>query len=312
MNEPVPPEAKVATVDSAQAEVATSTSSAEPVASFDTRLRTIAERQASLLCVGLDPDIRLFPPVLQRQFARDPAGALVCFNRQIVEATADLVCAYKPNLGFYAQYGVAGMEALRATRALVPAELPVLLDAKVNDVGHTASAYASGYFDAFGCDAVTVSPYLGEDSLRPFLTRQDRGVFVLCRTSNPGAGDLQDLAVSPGGEPLYQVVARRIAAWGAAYGACGAVVGATYPRELGTIRGIAPRATILVPGIGAQGGDLEATVRAGLDVEGYGLLISASRAVLYASRGTDFARAARATATALRADIDRVRAASVA
>lgn len=275
---------------------------------FYERLREAAVRHTTLLCVGLDPDVERFPPELRRHFASDPAGALVRFNREIVDATADLVCAYKPNLGFYAQYGLAGMEALHATRRLIPDDIPVLLDAKVNDVGHTASAYATGYFDSFGFDAVTASPYLGEDSLRPFLERRDRGVFVLCRTSNAGAGDLQDFATGLDGAPLYQVVARRIAAWGKIYGACGAVVGATYPQELAKIRGIAPRAQILVPGIGAQGGDLEATVRAGLDADGFGLLISASRAVLYASNGPDFARAARDAAIALRDAIERVRA----
>lgn len=280
----------------------------EPKRTFYELLRAAAVRQASLLCVGLDPDVGHFPPELRRQFAIDPAGALVRFNREIIEATADLVCAYKPNLGFYAQYGLAGLEALHATRRLIPAGIPVLLDAKVNDIGHTASAYATGYFDSFGFDAVTASPYLGEDSLRPFLERRDRGVFVLCRTSNAGAGDLQDLAAGPDGAPLYRVVAQRIAAWGATYGACGAVVGATYPQELAEIRGIAPLAPILVPGIGAQGGDLEATVRAGLDADGFGLLLSASRAVLYAASGPDFARAARAAAIALRDAIERVRA----
>lgn len=275
---------------------------------FYEMLRAAAGRHASLLCVGLDPDVERFPPELQRLFSTDPSSALVRFNREIIDATADLVCAYKPNLGFYAQYGLAGLEALHATRRLIPDDIPVLLDAKVNDVGHTASAYAAGYFDSFGFDAVTVSPYLGEDSLRPFLERRDRGVFVVCRTSNAGAGDLQDLAAGPSGAPIYQVVAQRIAAWGEAYGACGAVVGATYPQELAEVRGIAPLAPILVPGIGAQGGDLEATVRAGLDADGFGLLVSASRAVLYASNGPDFARAARAAAIALRDAIERVRA----
>lgn len=275
---------------------------------FGERLRAVAERQSSLLCVGLDPDIRLFPPALQARFRSDPATALARFNQEIIAATADLVCAYKPNLAFYAQYGLPGLEALRATRALVPGGIPVLLDAKVNDIGHTASAYATAYFDAFGFDAITASPYLGEDSLRPFLERRDRGVFVVCRTSNPGAGDLQDLPLAPDGAPVYQAVAARIKRWGDRYGFCGAVVGATYPRELAEVRRIAPAAPILVPGIGAQGGDLEATVRAGLDRDGFGLVVSASRAVLYASTGADFALVAREAAMALRDAIDRVRA----
>ncbi|HEX5502520.1 MAG TPA: orotidine-5'-phosphate decarboxylase [Thermomicrobiales bacterium] len=273
------------------------------------RFREAAERNDSLLCVGLDPDVARFPAALRARCADDPAGAIVAFNRAIVEATADLVCAYKPNLGFYAAFGPAGLVALAETRRLIPPAIPALLDAKVNDIGHTAAAYATGYFDAFGFDAVTANPYLGEDALQPFLERRDRGVFVLCRTSNPGSGDLQGLAVAGDeGGPLYETVARRIAAWGERYGGCGAVVGATYPRELAAVRAILPDAPILVPGIGAQGGALAETVRAGLDADGFGLAINASRAVTYASAGADFADAARRAAQELRAAINAERA----
>ena len=280
---------------------------------FAARVDEAARRNDSLLCVGLDPDLARFPEALRRRHADDPAGAIVAFNRAIVEATADLVCAYKPNLAFYAQYGLPGLEALARTRALVPRDVPVILDAKVNDIGHTAAAYATAYFDALGFDAVTASPYLGEDSLWPFLERRDRGVLVVCRTSNPGAGDLQDLLLTDAGRdgepaPLYEVVARRIAAWGARYGACGAVVGATYPREMAVVRAILPRAPLLVPGIGAQGGALEETVRAGLDERGMGLLVSASRGVTYASAADDFADAARRAAIEFRDAINRERA----
>lgn len=279
------------------------------------RFREAAERNDSLLCVGLDPDVARFPATLRARCADDPAGAIVAFTRAIVEATADLVCAYKPNLGFYTAFGPAGLAALAETRRLIPPDIPALLDAKVNDIGHTAAAYAAGYFDAFGFDAVTANPYLGEDALRPFLGRRDRGVFVLCRTSNPGSGDLQGLAVvGEGGTtgPLYETVARRIAAWGARYGGCGAVVGATYPRELAAVRAILPDAPILVPGIGAQGGALAETVRAGLDADGFGLAINASRAVTYASSGDDFADAARRAALDLRAAINTERARALA
>jgi orotidine-5'-phosphate decarboxylase len=274
------------------------------------RFREAAERNDSLLCVGLDPDVARFPAALRARFADDPAGAIVAFNRAIVEATADLVCAYKPNLGFYTAFGPAGLAALAETRRLIPPGIPALLDAKVNDIGHTAAAYATGYFDAFGFDAVTANPYLGEDTLRPFLERRDRGVFVLCRTSNPGSGDLQGLAVAGEGGaagPLYETVARRIAAWGARYGGCGAVVGATYPRELAAVRAILPDAPILVPGIGAQGGALAETVRAGLDADGFGIVVNASRAVTYASAGDDFADAARRAALDLRAALNAER-----
>lgn len=284
---------------------------------FAARVRAAAERNNSLLCVGLDPDLRRFPAALRARFERDPAGALADFNRAIVAETADLVCAYKPNLGFYLAYGLPGLEALHRLREAVPADIPLILDAKVNDIGHTATAYATGYFEQFGVDAVTFSPYLGADSLAPFLARPDRGVLILCRTSNPSAGDLQDLPVAPGetgggGGPLYEAVARQIAAWivqYAAAGAIGAVTGATYPAQLAAVRRILPRAPLLIPGVGEQGGDLAATIRAGLDADGFGAIVNASRSVTYASQGDDFARAARAAATDLCDQIERARAA---
>jgi orotidine-5'-phosphate decarboxylase len=284
--------------------------------SFAARTRAAAERNGSLLCVGLDPDVRRFPASLRSRFERDPAGALTEFNRAIVGTTADLVCAYKPNLGFYMAYGLAGLEALLRTRELIPADIPVILDAKVNDIGHTATAYATGYFEQFCMDVVTFSPYLGTDSLRPFLARRDRGVLVLCRTSNPSAGDMQDLPVaqretSGAPMPLYEAVAHQIAAWIAEFdaaGMIGAVTGATYPEQLAVVRRILPDAPLLIPGVGAQEGDLAATVRAGLDVEGFGAIVNASRSVTYASDGDDYAGAARAAAVALCDAIEQARA----
>lgn len=280
---------------------------------FAARTRAAAERNDSLLCVGLDPDVRRFPPALQARFADDPAGALAEFNRVIIESTADLVCAYKPNLGFYLAYGLAGVEALARTRAAIPAEIPAILDAKVNDIGHTAAAYATAYLDQFGFDAVTVNPYLGADSLRPFLERQGKGILILCRTSNPSAGELQDVTVNAadGPGPLYEAVARQIAAWTdqfAAAGALGAVTGATYPRQLAAVRAILPDAPLLIPGIGEQGGELEATVRAGVDASGRGAIINASRSITYAAAGDDFAAAARAAARTMRDALNRARA----
>ncbi len=282
---------------------------------FAGRVRAAAEHNDSLLCVGLDPDLRSFPPALLDRHGGDPEGAIVAFNRAIVEATADLVCAYKPNLGFYLAYGVAGFAALARTRDLIPRRIPVILDCKVNDIGHTSEAYATGYFDRLGFDAVTANPYLGEDTLAAFFRRRERGLLILCRTSNPGSGDLQNLAVTGGGTganpaPLYEVVARRVAAWIARHdlaGACGVVVGATYPGELAAVRAILPDAPILVPGVGAQGGALAETVRAGVDAEGFGVIVNASRAVTYASAGDDFAEAARRAAVDLRAAIGRER-----
>jgi orotidine-5'-phosphate decarboxylase len=284
------------------------------VQSFAARMRATAERNNSLVCVGLDPNVERFPVAMRERFATDPAGAIADFNRAIIDATADLACAYKPNLGFYMAYGLAGLEALARTREAIPAEVPVILDAKVNDLGSTATAYAAGYFDAFGFDAVTFSPYMGGDSLAPFLTRPGRGVFILCRTSNPGARDLQDLSVSDGDDnapqPLYEAVARRIAAWEEqfdAVGTCGAVTGATYPREIAAIRTLLPNAPLLIPGVGEQGGLVRDAVRAGIDAEGYGALINASRSLTYASSGTDFATAARAATNALREAINEAR-----
>ncbi len=272
---------------------------------FGDRLVAVVERNSSLLCVGLDPDVRRFPLHLQSR-----PNAIIAFNRAIIEATADLVCAFKPNLGFFLAHGEAGIQALVETRRMVPAHIPVILDAKVGDIASTAEAYARAYFDLWGFDAVTAHPFLGGDSLVPWLRYQDRAVFILAKTSNPGGGDLQDLVVGEGSarEPLYLQVAARVARWQEQYGTCGLVVGATYPGQLGEIRQRCPDLPILVPGIGAQSGDLTATLGAGLDAQVSGLLINASRAVLYASNGEDFAEAARGAALHLRDQMNRIRA----
>jgi orotidine-5'-phosphate decarboxylase len=274
-------------------------------AGFFARLEAAARQNKSLLCVGLDPDPERMP-------ARPGAPPdVAAFNRAIIEATADLVCAYKPNLAFYEALGEAGMAALADTLAAVPPHIPTIGDAKRGDVGHTARAYAQAMFDGWGFDAVTVNPYLGGDALAPFLERDDRGVFVLCRTSNPGAAELQDLLVrsgegEAGSRPLFEVVAERARAWNSR-GNVGLVVGATYPEELGRVRELCPQMTFLVPGVGAQGGDLEASLRCGLNERGGGLIISVSRQVAYASREKDFARAARRAAQGLRDQINRER-----
>ena len=288
---------------------------------FFARLEAASRQNNSLVCIGLDPDPERMP-------ARP--GALpdvAAFNRAIIEATADLVCAYKPNLAFYEALGEAGMTALADTLAAVPPRIPTIGDAKRGDVGHTARAYAQALFDGWGFDAVTVNPYLGGDALAPFLEQEDRGVFVLCRTSNPGAAELQDLFVvaegsdsgsvegaprtglpvrQAGARPLFEAVAERARAWNSR-GNVGLVVGATYPEELGRVRELCPQMTFLVPGVGAQGGDLEASVRWGLDARGGGLIIAVSRQVVYASRERDFALAARRAAQGLRDQINRQR-----
>lgn len=264
----------------------------EPMASrhalpFRDKLAEAARRNGSLLCVGLDP-----------QPERLPVDDVLAFTRAVIEATADLVCAFKPQSAFFEALGAGGWRVLQETIAAVPDEIPVILDVKRGDVAHTAAAYAAACFDRLDADAVTLNPYLGGDAVAPFLARPDRGAFILCRTSNPSGADLQRLDV--GGEPLFLRVADLVREWGAAHGNAGLVVGATAPRDLAAVRARCPGLPILVPGIGAQRGDLAAAVRAGLDARGGGVIVSASRSVLYASRGTDFALAARAEARRLR------------
>jgi orotidine-5'-phosphate decarboxylase len=272
---------------------------------FADRVKAAAARNESLLCVGLDPDVSRMPSGLRDLPAKD---AIVAFNRAIIEATRDLVCAYKPNLGFFIAHGIAGLEALVETRASIPDDIPVLLDCKVGDIGSTAASYARGFFDEWRFDAVTVNPFLGEDSLAPFLAYPDRGVLVLCKTSNPGSGEWQDLVVGDEREPLYLKLAERIARWDEDYPASvGLVVGATYPEQVASIRQRCPELTILLPGIGAQAGDLEAAVSSGLDAGGGGLIVTSSRGIIYAGSGPDFAERGREAAEKLRASVNAVR-----
>lgn len=270
---------------------------------FEERFLAASRANDSLLCVGLDVDPARVPPHL---LARE--DWIVDFNAGIVEATADLVCAYKPNLAFYEALGQEGWRALKATVELIPKHIPVLGDAKRGDIAHTAAAYARAMFDELGFDAVTINAFAGRDGVEPFLARPDRGAFVWCRSSNPSAGELQDLPCRVDGRelPYYLVLAQRSLAWNQR-GNCGLVVGATYPAQLAEVRALAPEALILVPGVGPQAGDLEASVRVGTDAAGERALISASRQVLYASRGHDWAEAARSTARALRDAINRAR-----
>ncbi|RPI51454.1 MAG: orotidine-5'-phosphate decarboxylase, partial [Chloroflexi bacterium] len=234
-----------------------------PRSRFSSRLLDVSRGRDSLLCVGLDVDPARVPEPL-----RGRPDWIYEYNLGIIEATADLVCAYKPNLAFYEALGAEGMDALARTVQAVPDGIPVIGDAKRGDIGHTAGAYARALFEVFGFDAVTVNPYLGFDSVEPFLRYEDRGVFLLCKTSNPGSGDFQDLVCeTPDGPmPLYQAVARRTVAWGE--GDLGLVVGATYPEQLARVREIAPSAALLIPGVGAQAGDLEKTVLLGTDARG--------------------------------------------
>ena len=255
-------------------------------------------RNRSLLCVGLDPDARKLPAA-----ARAAADPTYAFCMAIVEATADVVCAFKPNVAFFEALGPAGTATLRRLIADMPRSVPVILDAKRGDMGSTAEAYAEAVFDRLGADAVTLNPYLGSDALAPFLRRADKGCIVLCKTSNPGSADLQELQLASGG-PLYLEVARRARDDWNGNGNVGLVVGATYPRVLAEVRDLCPDLPLLVPGVGAQGGELSEAARAAVDSRGERAIISASRSVLYASDGADFASAARQEALRLRDEIN--------
>ena len=259
----------------------------------------------SLLCVGLDPDIARFPAHL-----RDRPDAIFAFCKEIIDATADTACAFKPQIAYFA--ALAAEEQLQAIctylRDTYP-QIPLVLDAKRGDIGATAEQYAREAFERYGADAVTVNPYMGADSIAPYLEWKDRGAIVLCRTSNPGGSDLQFLNAD--GVPLYQHVARLVADKWNTNGQCGLVVGATFPAELAKVREIVGDMPLLVPGIGAQGGDVQATVQAGRTAAGTGMMINSSRAILYAKpnekAGENFAQAARRVALQTKDEINRFR-----
>lgn len=252
--------------------------------------RTAATR--SVLCLGIDPDPVTFPP----GFSTDAAGA-ESFAQLLLNHAGPIASAVKFNLAFFEAFGSSGIAALERVRAAVPPELPVILDAKRADVASTSARHAVALFDALGADAVTASPYLGSDALEPLLGRADRYVYVLCRTSNPGAGELQDLeVVAPGGaaaEPLFLHVARRAASWGGGAARVGLVVGATAPAELERVREVVPELAFLVPGVGEQGGEADAVLRAGGAREGdaaqrpgAGLLVNVTRGIARAASAT--------------------------
>ena len=269
---------------------------------FTHKLRTRWTAANSLVCIGLDPDPAKFPDAYS-----DDEDALFAFCRDIADATAEYACAFKPQIAYFAAHN-SGEAALQRLIAYINAEhpdVPVILDAKRGDIGSTAEQYAIEAFDRFGADAVTLNPYMGRDSAQPFLQRGDRGCVFLCHTSNPGARDFQELDV--GGEPLYQRIARTIAGeWNDANN-CSLVVGATFPEELKVIRGIVGDMPLLIPGVGAQGGDVEAVVKNGRAANGSGLMINSSRGILYASMGADYAEAAAHAARELRDTINLYR-----
>ncbi len=262
---------------------------------FIEKLTSATQKNKSLLCVGLDPNPERMP---------ENVGVFE-FNKAIIDATSDLVCAYKPNLAFYEALGSEGLDTLKQTVKYIPDDIPVIGDAKRGDIGNTAKAYARAIFDNLNFDATTVSPYLGFDSIEPFVQYRDRGVLILCRTSNASAVDFQSLhcEIESDKRPLFEIVALKAKEWNI-YGNIGLVVGATYPEELRLIRNSCPDMPLLIPGIGAQGGDLASTVRYGVDSKGEKAIINSSRGIIYASREKDFAQAARKAASSLRDQIN--------
>jgi orotidine-5'-phosphate decarboxylase len=272
---------------------------------FTQQLQSAWASQGSMLCVGFDPD----PQRLPDRFKGKPEGIFE-FCREIADATADLVCAFKPQFAYFAsQRAESQLEKLTGYLKAKYPHIPVILDSKRGDIGSTADHYALEAFERYGADAITVNPYMGFDTIEPYLKHAGKGVIVLCRTSNPGGSDLQFLNVLPDGEPLYLHVARLAAENWNASGQISLVVGATFPEEIAKVRSIVGDMPLLIPGIGAQGGDIDATVKAGSipNHPGTGMIINSSRAILYASSGADFAQAARNTAITTR---DALRAAT--
>jgi orotidine-5'-phosphate decarboxylase len=267
--------------------------------SFTDRLRAIQISQNSLLCIGLDTDITKLPP----HFPRTADGVL-SFNKQIIDATHDLACAYKLNLAFFEALGEHGWSVLNATRQYLPSAVIAIADGKRGDIGNSSDLYARSIFDELHFDATTVHAYMGRDSIEPFSRTPEHGVFVLALTSNPGARDLQYLKIN--GKPLYEKVVTRVKRWNT-HANLGLVAGATRPAQLKRIRSLAPSLPILIPGVGAQGGDLKRAVQYGCDAHGLLAIINAGRNIIYASSGTDCGDAARAAAVSMRDQINHWR-----
>ena len=270
-------------------------------------LKAAQAKNNSMLCVGLDPDLAKLPTHLPKT-----REAVFDFCASIVDVTAGLVCSFKPQIAYFAAMGAeAGLERLiRHMRDVAP-DVPVILDAKRGDIGSTAAQYAVEAFERYGADAVTLSPFMGHDSVTPYLKYKDKGVFLLCRTSNPGGDDLQNqrLMDESGTPRLFEHVAQLAeGAWldGGPTGQIGLVVGATYPDEIRRVRALAPTAPLLIPGVGAQGGDAVATIQAGATTDGL-VIVNSSRAVIYASKGVDFAKAAKHVATETRDTLNAAR-----
>jgi len=271
---------------------------------FVAKLEKIVKKNNSLVCVGLDTDTTKIPP-----FLRKCKGPAFTFNRRIIDATYDLVCAYKPNIAFYEAEGIKGLKELKKTIDYLKKnhpDIPIILDAKRADIDNTNFGYIKYIFEDLKVDAVTLHPYLGRLALLPFLNLKDKFLFILCRTSNPGAGEFQDLIVKHsklGSVPLYQVIAYQVANYWNKHNNCGLVVGATYPDELKIVRKIVGKMLLLIPGIGTQGGSIEKTIRAGKD----NVIINSSRSIIFASSDKDFTQAARRETKSLRNEINKYR-----
>jgi orotidine-5'-phosphate decarboxylase len=266
---------------------------------FVEKLHAAQQANNSFLCVGLDPD----PELMAHPHVPS-------FIQEIVDATSDIACAYKPNLAFFEAMGWEGMQILAEAVRSVPRHIPIIADAKRGDIGNTARFYARAIFDVYKFDAATVNPYGGWDAVEPFVAYKDRGVLIWCRSSNPGAAELQDLALADG-RALWEAVAEKAQGWNS-NGNVGLVMGATWPEQIERVREICPTMPLLVPGVGAQEGELEAAVQAAADSEGGGFLINVSRSVLYASKGDDYVKAARKAAQKLRGRINLMREAALA
>lgn len=271
---------------------------------FKANLSNIIKKNNSLLCVGLDSGIERIPKHIHR---REHPQSI--FNKAIIDATGDLVCSYKLNPAFYEARGKEGIEALKMTCDYIKEkfpQVPVILDAKRGDIGNSNEGYVKFAYDYLGADSITLHPYLGKEALQPFFEIKDKMAFILCRTSNPGAGELQDLKV--GDRPLYQVVAEHVLKEWNYNGNCGLIVGATYPSEIEIVRHIVGDGfPLLIPGIGSQGGDLEKTIKAGIDANGLNAIINSSRGIIFAGSGVDFAEKARFEAEKLKNEINKYR-----
>jgi orotidine-5'-phosphate decarboxylase len=270
---------------------------------FKTKLKIASEKNNSLLCVGLDSEIEKIPAHLKKK-----GYPQYEFNKAIIDATVDLVCSFKPNSAFYEAEGDSGLLQLKMTADYLRknyGDIPLILDMKRGDIGNSNNGYINYAYNYIHADAVTLNPYLGQEAIKPFLEREDKGVFILCRTSNPGAGEFQDLRIN--GQKLFEYIAMRVVEKWNFNDNCGLVVGATYPEELNIVRSIAEDLPFLIPGVGSQGADLQKTVEFGTDKTGFNAVINSSRSVIFASPDSNFASKARQEALKVKEEINKFR-----